>query len=142
MGGHVQDDSVTTTPRKRKRRGKRSKTDAQGLVDILPVGGSFTQENGLLEDSQSGERLDSGSEEAVELLIGDVQLASGADGAVPLKSNGQSHSSANEGPSSADTTQGMRSISESAQSISQDLPNTERDVGSQIPKHPEMRLGQ
>ena len=120
--GDARDHAVTSTPHKRTRRDKRSIFDPRDSVEFLPVGGSFSRDNAVLEDSQDSVNTISNRKEALHSVADHAQQTSGLDVMVDTQANGQT-------------------VDESIPTVSQ---TTSKDVGttqSQMPTHPEMRLG-
>lgn len=136
--GNVQGDSVTSTPRKRKRRGNRSKNNIEEVVDFLPIGSSFSQGNLLGDNLQGGGKIKLESEEAIPLLAQDAQPAAGVDPMFSMQRNMRTHLSPNDASLPTDNLQHTRLIHENAPKVPS---KREKIIRGHIPKHPEMRIG-
>lgn len=121
-GGDARDDAATSTPRKRKRRDKRSIFDPHNSVEFWPAGGNFSRDNAVLGDSQDSVNTNLNQKEKFHSVADHAQQTSGVDAMVDTQANGQT-------------------VDESLPTVSQ---NTSKYIGttqSEMPTHPEMRLG-
>ena len=138
-------DSLASTPRKRKRRGGRSKHDRQEMVQSLPTGGTFSQETITLEDSQGDEQIRLKSQKSSQLLDEDVQRASAGDEATTVQSNADVQSVEYDTYPALDAKPGpgvIPPVNGSAIDNGHVPSKFRKDIRSKIPKHPEMRMGE
>ena len=87
--GNMVEDSVTSTPRKRKRRGRRAKHDNQEVIEFLPAGGSFNQGYIPGEDLQGGMPMKTGFNGTAQSEGYEDLLASGGDEEKNIESTGE-----------------------------------------------------
>lgn len=138
----MQNDASTSTPRKRKRRAKKSKRKMQEALDSLPTTGSVGLENMPTEDLQGDEEADSELGGADSSLAEVAPLGHGGEEVVAKQSNAQTYLPVVEANSASDFTQFVQSVNESAPTVLQVPSKFRKDIQSKIPKHPEMRMGE
>ena len=167
--GQVVDDSVTSTPRKRKRRDKRAKFDRQEVIESLPDGGSFSkgdilveglQENGSVNtglDTMAQSDGDDGSpglggdqdtktepKRAIASQDGIVHGMPGKDEKMQTESEGDLQTSTETPQPISNPNPGAdpaQHIGPSAKVKPRPPSKIRKDVRSNVPTHPEMRIG-